>query len=264
MDRFCVFCGESPQDKNNEHVLPNWLIELTGDPNRVATFGVDFHREPIGLRKFPFDSLVFPACSVCNTRFGKLEEAVKPIFTRLLSSQPLASRDLILLLDWLDKVRVGLWLGYLYLDKNPMGIDPSFHIESRIGRLDRMVGIFRIEDAGVGLTFAGPEFKVYHLSPTCFALRVNGLALLNASGVSLCSQRLGFPYMQPLRIDEDHRLVVSPRVGSERIMNPVERVTPLPKTVSLYQPIFDHLLSLRSSRSFSRAIGLRNVPITLE
>src|SRR2546430_8985045 len=104
-----------------------------------------------------------------------------------------------------------------------MGISPSFHIESRIGRLDRMVGILRIEEAGVGLSFAGPEFKVYNLSPTCFGLRVNGLCLLNASGVSLCSQRLGFPYMQPLQIDEDHRLVVSPKFGSERIMNPVER-----------------------------------------
>src|SRR5437764_13151885 len=100
MDRFCVFCGKLPQDKNKEHVLPNWLIALTGDPNRVATFGVDFHREPFGLRKFSFDSLAFPACSACNTRFGKLEDAIKPIFTRLLSTEPLASHDLILLLDW--------------------------------------------------------------------------------------------------------------------------------------------------------------------
>ena len=128
MEKVCVFCGEAPQDKNKEHILPNWLIELTGDPKRVARFGIDFHKTPFAFREFAFDSLVFPACSNCNERFGKLEEVIKPIFVRLLAYLPLSSEELILLLDWLDKVRVGLWLGYLYLDKNPLGIDPMFHI----------------------------------------------------------------------------------------------------------------------------------------
>lgn len=51
---------------------------MTPDPNRIATFGVDFNKEPFGLRTFSFDSLVFPACANCNSRFGKLEESVKP------------------------------------------------------------------------------------------------------------------------------------------------------------------------------------------
>jgi hypothetical protein len=238
MDKFCVFCGEAPQDKNKEHVLPRWLIEMTGNPGREANFGIDFTRDTFSLRKFSFDSLVFPACSACNERFGRLEASVKSIFERLLLCQPLSSDDLTRLLDWLDKVRVGLWLGYLYLDKNLMGIKPSFHIDSRIGQSDRMVSIFRIEDGGLGLTFVGPHFRSYQLSPTCFGLAVNGLWLVNASGISLCSQRLGFPYMQPHRIREDHKLEALPRPGSGRIMNPVERVPPLPKSVALYQPIF--------------------------
>jgi hypothetical protein len=238
MDKFCVFCGEAPQDKNKEHVLPNWLIEMTGNPKRVATFGVDFTKEPFGPRMFAFDSLVFPACSGCNEHFGKLEQSIKPIFERLLSNQPLGADDLILLLDWLDKVRVGLWLGYLYLNKNLMGIEPNFHIESRIGLYDRTVSILRMEDGGVGLTFIGPEFKTYQLSPTCFGLRVNDLWFVNASGMTLYSQRLGFPYMQPVRVREDHQLEASPQLGSGRIMNPVERIAPLPRAVALYQPIF--------------------------
>jgi hypothetical protein len=238
MEKFCVFCGEAPQDKNKEHVIPRWLIEMTGDHDREANFGIDFTKEHFSLRKFSFDSLVFPACSVCNERFEKLEAIVKSIFERLLLYQPLSSNDFTLLLDWLDKVRVGLWLGYLYLDKNSMGIKPSFHIESRMGRSDRMVSIFRIEDGGLGLRFGGPHFRSYQLSPTCFGLAVNGLWLVNASGIALCSQRLGFPYMQPHRIREDHKLEALPKVGSGRIMNSVERVAPLPKSVALYQPIF--------------------------
>jgi hypothetical protein len=233
VEKFCVFCGEAPQDKNKEHVLPRWLIEMTGNPDRKANFGIDFTKEPFSQRKFSFDSLVFPACSVCNERFRRLETNVKSIFERLLLYQPLSSDDFSLLLD-----RVGLWLGYLYLDKNLMGIKPSFHIESRMGRFDRMVSIFRIEDGGLGLTFGGPHFRSYQLSPTCLGLAVNGLWLVNASGIALCSQRLGFPYMEPHRIREDHKLEALPKMGSGRIMNPVERVAPLPKSVALYQPIF--------------------------
>ena len=31
MDKFCVFCGNKPKGKNNEHIIPKWLIEFTGD-----------------------------------------------------------------------------------------------------------------------------------------------------------------------------------------------------------------------------------------
>jgi len=250
MEKFCVFCGKAPEGKNKEHVLPDWLIRLTGDPNRIATFGIEFNKQPIGLRQFAFDALTFPACAHCNDRFSKLEAQIKPIIERLLASQPLGAGDLILLLDWLDKVRVGLWLGYMYLNKNPLGIDPTFHIESRIGQADRMVAISKIEDIGVGLTFSGPEFLTYQLSPTTFALRVNDFCLTNTSRISLCSPRLGFPYMQPVRIGEDHKLVVSPTAGSERIMNRVERSTPLQKVVALYQPIFRSFLEYEGGERF--------------
>src|SRR6185437_5311190 len=154
MQKFCVFCGELPQDKNKEHVLPRWLIEMTGNPSRLAAFGIEFNKSPVSLRQFSFDALVFPACANCNSRFSALEDLVRPTMERLVSAQAVSSSDLIVLLDWLDKVRVGLWLGYLYLDKNPMGIQPSFHIESRIGQTDRMVAILRIEDANIGLSFS--------------------------------------------------------------------------------------------------------------
>ena len=34
-----IFCGKKPESKNLEHVLPLWLIEQTGNPNRNVTFG---------------------------------------------------------------------------------------------------------------------------------------------------------------------------------------------------------------------------------
>lgn len=237
MEKFCVFCGQAPEEKNREHVIPRWLIEMTGDPKRIARFGVTFQK-PFRSREFSFDALVFPACSSCNSRFGALEERIKPLLPKLLSCAPISSNDLISLLDWLDKIRVGLWLGYLYLDKNPLGITPTFHIESRLGRSDRMVSIVRADHQVEGVTFLGPMFKGYHLSPTCFAIRINALWLVNAAGVSLCSQRLGFPYLEPLQIREDHKLETHLKHGTERIMTPVERRLPVPRSVSIYQPIF--------------------------
>jgi len=242
MKKFCVFCGKSPENKNKEHVLPQWLIKMTGDSKRIATFGVDFSKQPFTPRQFSFDALTFPACSHCNEAFGSLESATEPVVRRLLSNQAVSADDLTILLDWLDKVRVGLWLGYLYLDKNPMGITPSFHIQNRVGQVDRMVAIIKLTNPSVGLSFFGPESKFYHLTPTCLGLRVNGLCLVNASGISLCSRRLGFPFAEPVSLRDDHKLEVSFHPGTERIMYPVERSATLPNIVSLYQPIYRPLL----------------------
>jgi len=249
MERFCVFCGESPEEKNKEHVLPAWLIELTGDPKRIAVFGIDFNRD-FTIRKFSFDAFVFPACTACNSAFGQLEQSVKQVIVKMVAHQPLSANDLILLLDWLDKVRVGLWLGYPYLNKNLLGIKPRFHIESRIGRADRMATILHLDDADDGLTFVGPEFMSYQLSPTCFGLRINGVCIINASGISLCSRRLGFPYLQPLRVRDDRELEAIPKFGSARVMNPVERISRLPRSVSVYQPIFRGFLDLDNGKQY--------------
>src|SRR5215472_6482500 len=110
MEKFCVFCGKRPRDKNREHVLPRWLIALTGDPNRVAQFGLDFQNRRV--RRFAFDALTFPACSKCNSGFAVLEARAEQVVRKLLGHQAVRESDLMLFLDWLDKVRVGLWLGY--------------------------------------------------------------------------------------------------------------------------------------------------------
>ena len=61
---------------------------------------------------------------------------------------------------------------------------------------------------------------------------------------------IGFPYLQLVRIREDHRLEGLPKLGSERVMNPVERGTPLPSIVALYQPIFRSFFDLQDGEKF--------------
>jgi len=128
--RFCIFCGKPPDEKTKEHILPQWLIALTGPPKRVVNFGVN----PLSGKqpRFDWSSFTFPACAVCNQRYSGLESSAKNIVEHLLEGTPVTGYDYIQLFDWLDKVRIGLWLGYFYLHQNPVRIQPSFHIISRI------------------------------------------------------------------------------------------------------------------------------------
>jgi hypothetical protein len=233
--KFCIFCGKHPEGKNKEHVIPEWLIELTGDPNRKARFGFDLRSDPPKWREFSFDSLTFPACAKCNNDFSNLESKAKVVIESVLGHQPLSELQLCVLLDWLDKVRVGLWLGYLYLDGNPQSIRPQYHIATRIGQTDRTLGILRIRNKSRGINFCGPESPCFQNQPTCFALIVNDICFYNVAGLSLCSRRLGFPHITPKHLRDDGKLEVVVSGGTERLIRPVIRNLTVPQMTLFHQ-----------------------------
>jgi hypothetical protein len=240
MQRVCVFCGERPVGKTSEHVLPQWVIELTGDANRVAEFGYD-HLEngAVARRSFAYDSLKFPACQSCNQTYSALEAATKPVVQKMLSESALSVRDLSTLLDWLDKVRVGLWLGFLYLDRNPMAAEPHYFVGNRIGQHDRMLAIFRSErERSQGFSFIGCDTPLFAITPCCFCLRINHLWFLNISYMNLLSRRLGFPYPSETFLLEDDGVFSYFRRGRNRIMRPVLKKTLSLHGTVLYQPMF--------------------------
>ncbi len=90
---------------------------MTGDPNRVVRHGYRWSDGKIF--EFSFDSLVFPACTRCNELFSAFEDHAKTVVESLCRKEPITSENYVFLLDWLDKVRIGLWLGYRYLQQNP-------------------------------------------------------------------------------------------------------------------------------------------------
>src|SRR5258708_31907923 len=91
--KICVFCGSAPESKTREHVIPQWLIKLTGDPKRMANFHVDWKKNPPTMRQFAFDQFTYPACDTCNSAFAKLEDATQGIMISLLASEELAEAD---------------------------------------------------------------------------------------------------------------------------------------------------------------------------
>lgn len=235
--RFCVFCGNIPLDKNREHVLPQWLIELSGPAKRVVNFGMN----PMTgqLPRFDWSSFAFLSCRQCNERYSTLEAEVKGLIESLLARDPIKASNYVSLLDWLDKVRVGLWLGYSYLHKNPLKISPTFHIDSRIGKKDRMLAIYTIETNRRGLNTYGAETLCFQYQPSCFSLNINNTYILNMSWDFMCSARCGFPFPRNAVIDLDNEgmLECSDLLMTHKVKHPIFRKRLIKPSIHLYEPI---------------------------
>jgi hypothetical protein len=238
-NRFCVFCGNPPEKKNREHILPQWLLELTGDPKRVVNFGTNYKNG----RTIRFDWLNFcvPACESCNTEYSDLEDRAKSYVLRLTAREALSSIEYSDFLDWLDKVRIGIWVAYHFIQGNPTHIEPSFHIKTRIAQKDRMVAIYPIAGDGIGLNAFGVESLVFHSQPSCFALRVNNLLILNMSADYLISARCGFPFPKSryttLDGDNPYLMHMSDFQITRRVKHPLLRSAIAKPSIHLYQPI---------------------------
>jgi hypothetical protein len=241
--KFCIFCGNSPTDKNKEHVIPRWLISLTGDPKRKVNLGLilqpDNPNEPLKHRTYAFDQFTFPACESCNAAYSALENLAKDVVQKLLGRCAVVPQELSTLMDWFDKVRVGLWLGFQQLSKNSLDIDPNFHISRRIGQFDRMLIVERYAPGEKRLNFAGADTPAFGFTPSAFSLLINDLNFTNISFSFLFARRIGFPYPSSAKLAPDGvGMNFAMQPGRRRVMQPlIQRPIRECGTV-LYQPMF--------------------------
>lgn len=240
LDKFCVFCGKKPESKNKEHIIPKWLIELTGDPNRVVEFGPVWNEETLSLeeKKFAFDQFHFPACESCNLEHSLLEVRAKDIVQNLINESALSSEDFNVLLDWIDKIRVGLWLAYNYLQKNLSDIRPNYYISKRIGVKDRALFIYKSDSKGKGVTFSGVNAPAFQYYPICFSLRINHFCLFNLSTDFVVSKYLGLPYPKEIYFTDGPEVKYVLNRGKERVLYPIVRASYNKKCTEVYQPRF--------------------------
>ncbi|MDK2743218.1 MAG: hypothetical protein NDI90_09900 [Nitrospira sp. BO4] len=246
----CIFCGKRPVDKNKEHVIPLWLIEMTGDPKRQLKIPYFASIRKTLPNSFAFNSLTFPACTRCNSGFSDLEDQAKEIISKMLRYEEVDSHSINTFLNWLDKIRIGLWLGTLSLIGNPAGIKPKFHIASRVAAKDRMLVMHRCEEGPIGLGVFGTTLPMFWHSPVCFSLMINHFTFINASTDFLISRRLGFPYPTKMLLNADGSAVAEMAPGTERYLFPLIRMPYHPGGTEIFQPIFSHSLSPAGSDSF--------------
>lgn len=240
MSKYCIFCGKKPKEKSREHIIPQWLIELTGNPKRDAFFGLNKLGKAKGEnRKYPFKHFTFPACVSCNTKYGKLEAAVKPILLNILEDKSVSSEDMSLFLDWIDKVRVGLWLGMQQLDKNYLNVDVNFHIEKRIGQYDRVLIIQKTNSDNSRINFGAIDTPAFSFTPSVFTFSVNNFNFISVSFTYLFSRRIGFPYPSEMVLspDSDEQSVTFVN-GRKRVMRPLIKRAIQQNGVIIYQPQF--------------------------
>jgi len=240
MAKYCIFCGKPPVDKNKEHVIPRWLIELTGDPKRIVRLGLKKETEgELTFREYAFDQFTFPACEDCNTKHSELESVTKSTMVRIIEGKEITGTEFSDLLDWFDKVRVGLWLAYHQLDKNLSGITPQFHIEKRIGQFDRLLFVEKDTSTKQRLNFAGADTFAFAYLPTAFTLMINNYYFTNISSLFLFSRRLGFPYPDELFKDANSpQLKCNIMPARERVMHPVLPRFTRSDVIKFYQPMF--------------------------
>lgn len=201
--KVCVFCNKNPINKNKEHVIPDWLIELTGYKNRLASFvGVGTK-----INQFSFTAFTFPACEVCNSKYSSLENENKKIVKKLLNRDKIASSDLELLMDWLDKVRIGLWLGSIMYSKNPFGIEPHFGAATR-PKKDRVLIISLTTERSLRLNFSGFNDSLFHFLPCFFFVYINGICLMSLSNDSLLFNLIPLPNFKRITESREGAAVV--------------------------------------------------------
>lgn len=255
--KICVFCGNPPQGKTREHILPQWLLRLTGDPARKVYLGRDWSKKDLPKRVFSFKSFTFPACASCNTRFAKLEADAQRVVTTMLSAGHLVADDFDILLDWLDKVRTGLWLGLRYLNANHRDISPQFAIASRIAARDRLVFVYRDEMELTGISLAGIESPIFQEMPSCFVISINHLHFFSASATSLFAARLGLPFPVNLKRapnrDAGFLADISPGTGVVEL--PLVQFPIVTGGSQLFQPIIPHTNDPESKQNVDAAFA---------
>lgn len=122
------------------------------------------------------------ACVSCNSEYAELEGSAKTAFVNIRDGKNLTADEIEVFLDWLDKVRIGMWLWGVDIFHKKDAIRPKFTIGDRIGLKDRIVAItvYPKEKAGSGLAFWGVTDSFLH-TPSAFGLFANNIAIVTIS-----------------------------------------------------------------------------------
>lgn len=238
MKKSCVFCGKKPENKNKEHIIPQWLMEMTGTKEKKMSVGSNMKTGNEFV--FNFKAFTFPACKACNDNYGKLESKIKPIVEKILIDEFIEQPELILLLDWFDKVRIGLLIGVNYMNNKNFDLEPKYFINQRIGLKDRFLAITNCYDGKKELRWTGVNSLLFLSSPTTFTLKINNILFTNCSSDFIVSKQLGFPYPEFFKPKkhESSEIDILLNNGKQRLSTNLFKSKIYLSSILIAQPIF--------------------------
>lgn len=205
-------------------------------------FDVEIRRNPRQpeKRRMGFASFILPACKSCNDEYSRLEADAKPIMEAVVRGEAVSPAQISVLLDWFDKVRVGVWLWELITVGNPLGIEPKFNIGTRIRGKDRILKISRFQYDSPAISIACTGSLAFHYSPSSFGMMVNNVYFASISFDNLLGPFLGTAYVAESEIDVDdlRRMKAGVSSGTGVIANPTWRDRWLLSGVCYMQPLY--------------------------
>ena len=212
-----------------------WLLSLTGDPHRKIRIEFDPDTGADIIR--PASTFHFPACDKCNKTYGKgLEAKAHRTVVALSRRRRLTVSECYCLLDWLDKVRVGLWLGYHQLHKDIF--EPRFRIDERLGKKDR-VAIVSVDpnDQFKGFSIGGCDNNVFRTTQAGVYLRINNIRILSISSDMLISRLAGLPHPKETFVRQSDGMAVATVSAGDHELKQDWKPFAVPGAVTIAQPI---------------------------
>lgn len=184
----CIFCGQPPSKKTKEHFVPRWIGKASGNDHIPLVLGWKNNR----LETRSLKNLTMPACYDCNNSLSEFESASKLAFASARNGV-LTRNECVVLLDWIDKLRVGFWLYELAMRKEIHNIEPRFTIFDRIDSSDRYLSIAKLSNPSVkGLAFIGTETSAFLMMPSVFGFIFRDLVFISYSNAACMSDFHGF------------------------------------------------------------------------
>lgn len=184
--RRCLFCGDplDGQKRNFEHIIPRWLAKEADLERRKMPLETRDRRIEVGMGR-----IGMKVCVRCNNDGSNLEGDAKLAYLALARGDDLDDGAVRTLLDWLDKIRIGMWLWLLENSKESVPIDPKFRINQRMAGKDRILLAKRYPQGLKGLGFWGVE-EYFLCVPSSIGLFINNVALVSLSADFLLARHL--------------------------------------------------------------------------
>jgi hypothetical protein len=224
-------------------VVPQWLIKKTGHLKRIFQWG-QMTEDGLNInQKIPFDQFKFPSCITCNDKYSKLEAQAKIVFEKIELETPVSVEDLDKLLDWFDKIRIGIWLAQLYLNKNHSYFTPSFFIEQRIGKKDRYLAIFRRNQKVSRCSINCVATPAFEFMPSAAGFVFNDFGFISISDDYLFSKNLGWPFPFKKNLHSNGLASVILQNGINKTKKPILPFEIEGSFIQIFQAIADQELS---------------------
>ena len=186
--RRCLFCGEpfTGQGHNFEHVIPRWLVQEADLSKRTAP--IDFPSKKFSAA---MSRIGGRSCETCNDASSDLEGRARIAYVKIRDGDDLSPSDGRSLLNWLDKIRVGMWLWSLDIGKDDYGITPKFRINDRMAHKDRVLLAAKYPPGPPmkGLEIWGAT-ECFVWSPSAIGFLINNIALVSISSDFLVNRHL--------------------------------------------------------------------------